>query len=99
MVLKIQDPKQFQWDPGNERKSTDKHSVPKEEAEQVFFNQPLFLLEDKKHSQSESRFHALGKTDSGRLLHITFTMRDNYIRVISARPMHKKERGYYEENS
>ncbi|WP_353545247.1 BrnT family toxin [Sulfuriferula nivalis] len=52
-----------------------------------------------KHSQGESRFHALGKTDEGRTLHITFTLRNasEKIRVISARDMHKKERMIYEQ--
>ncbi|MBW1749333.1 MAG: BrnT family toxin [Deltaproteobacteria bacterium] len=98
-MVGIKEPKQFQWDHGNERKSSDKHNVSKEEAEQVFFNQPLLLLEDKAHSQDENRFHALGKTDNKRKLHITFTIRDRKIRVISARPMHKKEKKGYEENS
>ncbi|MBT75247.1 MAG: hypothetical protein CL545_06525 [Alcanivorax sp.] len=57
------------------------------------------LLEDAKHGQTEARFHALGKTDDGRLLHITFTLRQSgtLIRVISARDMHRKERAVYEQ--
>jgi len=84
---------------GNERKSHDKHNVSKGEAEQVFFNQPLLLLEDKAHSHKERRFHALGRTDKNRKLHITYTIRTNQIRVISARPMHKREKKNYEKNS
>ena len=98
-MIELKTPKQFQWDHGNERKSSDKHNVSKEEAEQVFFNQPLLLLEDKTHSRKEMRFHALGRTDNNRKLHITFTIRIHQIRVISARPMHKKERKSYEKNS
>jgi len=89
----------FNWDEGNFRKSAEKHGVGQSEAEEVFFNEPLLLLEDAKHSQSEARFHALGKTDDGRLLHITFTLRQSgtLIRVISARDMHRKERAVYEQ--
>ncbi|HAB09255.1 MAG TPA: hypothetical protein DEB61_11685 [Alcanivorax sp.] len=89
----------FNWDQGNSRKSADKHGVGQSEAEEVFFNEPLLLLEDAKHSQTEARFHALGKTDDGRLLHITFTLRQSgtLIRVISARDMHRKERAVYEQ--
>lgn len=88
----------FDWDDGNARKN-DKHGVSMAEAEQVFFNAPILLLEDAKHSQRELRLHALGKTDDGRLLHITFTLRNasELIRVISARDMHKKERVSYEQ--
>lgn len=90
----------FEWDAGNATKN-DKHAVTSSEAEQVFFNQPLLLLADAAHSQSEPRFHALGRTDAGRLLHISFTLRRNgtLIRVISARTMHKKERSVYEQAS
>jgi uncharacterized protein len=49
--------------------------VSQSEAEQFFFSAPLLMLQDTKHSQGEPRFHALGKTESGRLLHITFTTR------------------------
>lgn len=90
----------FNWDAGNERKNEEKHAVSRFEAEQVFFNQPLLILADQKHSQSEARYHALGKSDDARLLHITFTLRsDNtLIRVISARNMHRKERNIYEQS-
>jgi len=90
----------FDWDTGNERKSVEKHSISRFEAEQVFFNQPLLILADSKHSQSENRYHALGRTNDKRLLHITFTLRsdETLIRVISARDMHRKERNIYEQN-
>ncbi len=89
----------FDWDVGNSRKSVEKHGVSQSEAEQVFFNQPLVLLIDEKHSFVESRWHALGVTDDSRLLHITFALRKNngLIRVISARDMHRKERISYEQ--
>lgn len=88
----------FNWDAGNARKN-ERHGVSTAEAEQVFFNVPLLLLEDAAHSQDEPRIHALGKTDDGRALHITFTLRqsDQLIRVISARDMHRKERTIYEQ--
>lgn len=88
----------FDWDDGNARKN-DKHGVSMAEAEQVFFNDPMLLLEDATHSQNEPRFHVLGKTDEDRTLHITFTLRQSglLIRVISARDMHRKERAIYEQ--
>jgi uncharacterized protein len=87
----------FDWDDGNSRKSADKHDVNQAEAESVFFNDPLMVVEDTKHSEAEPRLNALGKTAQNRLLHITFTLRQNgtMIRVISARDMHRKERKAY----
>jgi uncharacterized DUF497 family protein len=90
----------FNWDDGNSRKSVEKHDVSQSEAEQVFFNQPLPVLADEEHSQQEVRYHALGRTNNTRLLHITFTLRvtGSLIRVISARDMHRKERIIYEKS-
>lgn len=87
----------FDWDAGNSTKN-ETHGVTQAEAEQIFFNEPLLVLEDVRHSQTEARFHALGKTDADRRLHITFTLRagNTKIRVISARDMHRKERAIYE---
>lgn len=91
--------KGFEWDAGNDRKNFEKHGVSKAEAEQLFFNEPLLLAPDPKHSEVEPRFHALGKADDGTLLHATFTLREEgtLIRVISIRPMHRKERVLYEQ--
>lgn len=90
----------FDWDEGNARKN-DKHGVSMAESEQVFFNAPLLMIADSKHSEDEPRIHALGKTDEGRTLHITFTLRNagEKIRVISTRDMHRKERTIYEQTT
>ncbi|MCB1671959.1 MAG: BrnT family toxin [Gammaproteobacteria bacterium] len=89
----------FDWDGGNFRKSDIKHGVSNVEAEQIFFNRPLLIVTDTKQSQKEPRCHALGKTDSDRLLHISFTLRakGTLIRIISARDMHRKERVCYDK--
>lgn len=91
----------FQWDAGNGRKSADKHAVSQSEAEQIFFNEPLLLVADARHSRSEQRLHAIGRTEDGRILHVTFTLRDEdrLIRVISARDASRKERTRYEQDA
>ena len=81
----------FQWDDGNRDKNWYLHQVTNSECEEVFFNLPLIVAPDAKHSQSEKRFFALGRTDADRWLFIAFTIRDNLIRVISARDMNKRE--------
>lgn len=87
----------FQWDNGNRDKSRLKHGVLPQEAEECFFNDPL-ITEDTKHStEEEMRYALLGETDEGKQLFVAFTMRGELVRVISARPMHRKERSYYEE--
>jgi|ERR1017187_4249413 uncharacterized DUF497 family protein len=84
----------FDWDLGNATKNT-KHQVEPEEAEAIFLNQPLLLGFDEKHSRAESRWIAFGRT-AKRKLTIVFTVRRKLIRIISARPMSKKERAIYE---
>lgn len=97
-MIILKDVAGFDWDDGNSRKG-DRHSVSMSEAEQVFFSVPVLMLPDPGHSQSETRYHALGTTIEGRRLHVTFTLRGNgkLIRVISARDMSRKERSYYEQ--
>lgn len=87
----------FQWDEGNIDKNFIEHNVSHTECEQVFFNLPLIVAEDVKHSIEEQRNYLLGKTESGRCLFISFTVRKNLIRVISASDMNKKERNVYEQ--
>ena len=85
----------FQWDAGNIDKNLLKHQVHNWECEQIFFNEPLVILDDAEHSLSEKRWAAFGQTDGGRLLTIIFTEREKLLRVISARAMNRKERGLY----
>jgi uncharacterized DUF497 family protein len=86
----------FEWDPGNRLKSHMKHGVTEAEAEEMFFSSPL-VAQDKEHSGSEARFHALGETSVGRRLLAVFTVRRNRIRIISVRDMSRRERKTYEE--
>ncbi|MFA5687761.1 MAG: BrnT family toxin [Kiritimatiellales bacterium] len=89
----------FDWDAGNSDKNWLKHSVSIKECEEIFFNEPLIVLEDLKHSMLEQRFAAYGITKDGRTLHVIFTSRNKKIRVISARDMHRKERIFYENKN
>jgi hypothetical protein len=88
----------FDWDQGNIEGNRDRHKVSFIECEEVFFNRPRVVAEDTGHSKSEGRYYALGGTSDGRPLFVIFTIRNNKIRVISARDMNRKERrGYREE--
>jgi uncharacterized protein len=91
----------FDWDDGNNRKSEDKHLVSRGEAEQVFVDPRLLVLEDAKHSAHEMRFHAYGRTASGRRLFVSFTLRQSatLVRVISCRDMSRREREQYDEEA
>lgn len=87
----------FDWNKGNLDKNWFRHKVTNSECEEIFFNLPLVMESDQKHSQAESRYYALGKTNDKRLLFASFTIRNNLIRIISARDMSRKERESYEK--
>ena len=86
----------FEWDAGNTAKNVLGHDVSQAEAESIFFNVPVMVLDDDKHSASEQRFLIHGVTTDGRLLTAAFTIRGNLVRVISVRDMSRRERLAYE---
>jgi uncharacterized DUF497 family protein len=94
-MLDIQSIDGFDRDEGNLDKNWIKHQVSNSECEEIFFNLPLLLADDTQHSQEEKRYFVLGQTNANRRLFIAFTIRENKIRVISAREMSKKEREVY----
>jgi uncharacterized DUF497 family protein len=61
----------FQWDDGNSSKNWEVHQVTPGEAEQLFFNRPILVAPDLKHSTRELRYAALGCSDAGRRLTYT----------------------------
>lgn len=85
----------FEWDSGNSRKNWLKHHVSPMECEELFFNRPLVIAEDTKHSHQEKRYYALGQTNMKRFLYVVFVVRNRNIRVVSARDMNRKEREVY----
>lgn len=88
----------FDWDNGNSGKNRRRHDVSDGECEEIFFNSPLLLADDARHSESEERVFAFGVTNTARLLTVVFTMRRNLIRVISARDMNRRERRLYQNH-
>ena len=96
-MRKLPSPITFEWDKGNTDKNSKKHKVGNKEAEEIFEDKGLKILKDLKHSQKEERFFAYGITKRKRKLHIVFTIRDQRLRIISARDQNKKERKFYEE--
>jgi uncharacterized DUF497 family protein len=73
-----------------------KRELTREEAEDVFFNEPLVVRSDLRHPKREKRYYALGQTGAGRRLIVVFTTRRKLIRVISARNMNRNETDAYE---
>lgn len=87
----------FDWDAGNESKNRDKHGVSAAECEQVFFNLPLVATASDR-GDAEQRYYVLGRSDAGRKLFVVLSIRDDLIRVISARDMSRRERAAYDRH-
>lgn len=85
----------FEWDRGNSNKNWLAHRVSDGETEEIFFYEPLLFFEDTKHSDKEKRYYVLGQTNDSRKLFCAFTIRENNIRIVSARDMSKREREQY----
>ena len=92
-------PQVFDWDDGN-RKKCQKHGISIGEIETFFARVPMVAPDDK-HSESEKRLIAIGRSSQGRPMFVAFTLRDRHgerlIRPISARYMHLKEIEWYEK--
>ncbi|MBI3290070.1 BrnT family toxin [Candidatus Microgenomates bacterium] len=86
----------FEWDKAN-IEHIKKHDINYRECEEAILSEPLITNNDETHSQIEERFRAYGKTNNKRLILIIFTIRNNKIRVVSARDQSRKERKEFQE--
>ncbi len=85
----------FDWDHGNAPKVRTRHEMDPGECEQAFLREPFIVSADAKHSDSERRWRALGRTYADRYLYVVFILRGSLIRVVQARNMNRKERRSY----
>ena len=88
----------FDWNDANVYKNEEKHGLNYKKIEEIFFNEPLIVVEDFLHSEDECRCVAFGRDDNNSKIMAVFAVRASHIRVISAREMTKKEKKFYENN-
>jgi uncharacterized DUF497 family protein len=88
---------QFEWDENKASANLLKHGVSFDEA-RTAFDDPFFVdFYDPDHSIEEHRYIIVGQSNQGRLLMVSYTERDDIIRIISSRELSAKEREIYEE--
>jgi uncharacterized protein len=85
----------FEWDPKKAASNISKHDTTFEAASRVF-QDPLKLETEQHDDSGELRYGVIGMVD-GRLLHVTYTMRGDVTRIISARAAESYERRQYHE--
>ena len=85
----------FEWDEANITKKWERHHVAPEEAEDIFFHEPLIVRSDVRHAKREKRYYTLGQTSQGRQLFVAMAIRRKLLRVISVRDMNRNEAEMY----
>jgi uncharacterized DUF497 family protein len=87
----------FEWDPAKAASNRRKHGVSFEEAQTVFADEHALLLDDPDHSAAEERFILLGLSAAARVLVVVhcYRVREDVIRLISARRASRHERARY----
>jgi uncharacterized DUF497 family protein len=88
---------EFEWDPKKAIANVRTHDVTFQEAAAVFGDPLAITFEDPDHSMNENRYITFGLSPQKRLLVVSHTERGDRTRIISARPMDRKERKIYEE--
>jgi uncharacterized DUF497 family protein len=88
---------EFEWDPGKAAYNQKEHGVSFDEATTVFQDTLSITIGDPEHSESENRFVDIGMSHREQLLVVSYTEREDRIRIISARPATRAERKSYEE--
>ena len=86
----------FEWHVDKAAANERKHGISFEEATEVFADYYASTFADPYHSIDEDRFIIFGRSHRDRYLVVSFTERDDRIRIISARPMTRRERRAYE---
>ena len=90
---------EFEWDPAKAEANLKDHGVSFDEATTVFRDTFSITISDPDHSDSEDRFIDIGVSHRMQLLVVSYTERQDKIRIISARQPTRAERKSYEETN
>ncbi len=87
----------LEWDEAKATANFEKHGVSFADAATVF-GDPLYVdFYDPDHSLDERRYLIIGASKEGRILIVSYTERNDAVRLISAREVTPAERKAYEE--
>ncbi len=87
----------FEWHDEKAKRNITKHGISFLEATSVFSDSFSLVTHDEFHSYDEDRWTIIGHSTLNKLYVITFTDREDRIRIISARKATKLERKTYEK--
>lgn len=86
---------EFEWDEAKAEANFRKHGVSFIQAQKTFDDQMALVWEDMA-AQGEQRFNRIAMAGD-RVLHVTWTWREEHCRIISARLATRRERKVYYE--
>jgi uncharacterized DUF497 family protein len=87
---------EFEWDETKAAENVRKHAISFDTAKQAFKDTLALDWEDTT-AQDEQRLNKVAMAE-GRLIHVTYTERDDRVRIISARVATPRERRMYHES-
>ena len=88
----------YEWDEAKATANAKTHGVTFEEAATVFLDPLATTYRDPDHSVAEPRFITVGQSSSGRPLFVAHReINEDRIRIISARPLTRREAHAYQE--
>jgi uncharacterized DUF497 family protein len=83
------------WNDGKNEINFQKHGISFEEADSVFDDPLIIVIDDPEHSYEENRHVAIGATCERRLVVVSYTIRNDEPWLISARTAEARERKKY----
>ena len=86
----------FEWDEAKAGTNQKKHGISFTEASEVFNDDFSSCVSDPDHSYEEERYLLFGVSSKSNYLVVSFTEKEDSIRIISARHMTNQERKAYE---
>lgn len=88
----------FEWDENKAKINKRKHGVGFDEAQTIFTDDLSVIKPDVEHSNTEERLLIIGTSNKNRLIVVSYTEREDIIRLINARKATRNERKQYEED-
>ncbi len=86
----------FEWDEAKAQLNLQKHALSFEVASEVFEDFFAYEWADEREDYGEERFNITGLV-RGRLITVTYTIRETKLRIISARKAEPRERRRYHD--
>lgn len=86
----------FEWDSRKATTNLRKHGLSLETACEAFFDPFILIVDEEEYVAGEQREKVIGLTRNWRLLYVVYVMREDRIRLISAREATATEKMLYE---